>query len=1340
MTQEEAAIGNAATKAEKEGSPEFNAWLPSKLLFIWLQPLFSTANTLHKEGKALEQDDLLPLSHIDFGSAVLPRFEKAWAAYEGDDDDENNDGKEDKETTTDAATETTKGKPKKKKGSTKQLQQAIFGVMGERFLRAGCIKFINTGLQFSFPLLLNQILKSIENTQAGVYEDEGWWTRNQGYGWSIVLLCFMASKAITENAYFHAVYRSALQARVAVTTAVYNKALRLSNAERQSTTLGELVNLMQVDATKIEMFVPQVHVLWDGLLQIVGFMTILYTLIGWPCLVGLVVMMVAGPVQGIIMGKLFAVNRQIVKFTDARVKTTNEALQGMQSVKMFAWEDQFARIMNESRDEELGMLRKMSYLRGFSRAYISSLPGLVAVVSFTAYALAKSGANISASTLFAALVAFDQLRFPLLFYPISLAQLAQASVSAGRVQTFLRMKEVSVEIEGDGVYERDPDQPGSIRLEGATVYWSDPSVPLVDDSKHSKSTEARGDQTDGEDDITTKSMEEGGNGSGHLRYPKAVLRDMTMEVSTGELCAVVGRVGSGKSTLCAAILNETLLDSGKVSLSGSVAYASQSPWILNASLRENILFGLPMDEAKYNKILDVCQLQHDLEMLDEGDLTEIGEKGINLSGGQKQRVSVARAAYADADTIILDDPLSALDPEVGGKLFEDCIAGYMKGKTRLLITNQLQFLKSCDTVVAIRHGRIIEQGRFTDLMASDKGEVSRLLHELEADTATKSGANSETAKDKGTVTKEGSPKAKAVVAKVANPVPREGGEDNKDKKEDTAAGAGDVDKSKIGKGALVTKEERSIGAVKWRVYKKYIQSGGGWSKFMFVYFGFILSALNSLATNSWVSLWTSDAPDYDLNPQGFYLGIYAVLAVSLGVFTFIRAIALVRFGVSASETLHQNLVKSVLKAPQSFFDTTPIGRILSRFSKDLYSIDIELTDSFDFFLFCSLNVIISLSTILFVTPWFGVAIVPLAFFYFKVLNYFREVSRETKRLESISRSPIYALFSETLGGLSTIRAYGEAPRFVDDFESKVDENTKAYYNNKSADRWLSVRLELIGSLVAGLAAVFATNVAISGTTSGRNSDDNFASLAGLSLTLAISITGLLNWCVRTFAQLEAAMNACERVLYYTDVIDQEAASTSKELEDSYDPKAPGRGKNSGNDDKALLLSKPSQYAMMQSNGKAETLRDTWPDGGKIVLRDLHMKYRKETPLVLKGLNVTIEGGDEHPVAATLTGRGELDARRTLTLVDGIRERRWYRFRITADPAVRALGDDLPLIGELISLTIEHVHFRIAVGTRAYLLQGHRGAQRFQLGCAVLRPLPRPGIGHGVDAGQFLATR
>jgi ABC-type multidrug transport system fused ATPase/permease subunit len=208
---------------------------------------------------------------------------------------------------------------------------------------------------------------------------------------------------------------------------------------------------------------------------------------------------------------------------------------------------------------------------------------------------------------------------------------------------------------------------------------------------------------------------------------------VSLSVESGEICAVVGRVGSGKSTLCSAILNETLLLSGEITLKGKVAYASQSPCILNATLRDNILFGLPMDQQRYDQVIRVCQLTHDLALLDDGDLTEIGEKGINLSGGQKQRVSVARAAYSDADTIILDDPLSALDPEVGNQLFDQCINKYMEGKTRLLITNQLQFLKYCDTVVALRRGCVIEEGKFSDLIANDAGEVSRLLKENATD-------------------------------------------------------------------------------------------------------------------------------------------------------------------------------------------------------------------------------------------------------------------------------------------------------------------------------------------------------------------------------------------------------------------------------------------------------------------------------------------------------------------------------------------------------------------------------------------------------------------------------
>jgi ABC-type multidrug transport system fused ATPase/permease subunit len=335
-------------------------------------------------------------------------------------------------------------------------------------------------------------------------------------------------------------------------------------------------------------------------------------------------MVLAGPLQGTIMGKLFGLNRHLVKYTDGRVKTTNEALQGIQSVKFFAWEVNFEKMINVDRHKELGFLGQVSYLRGFSRAYITALPGLVAVASFVTFALGKIGADVSASTLFAALLAFDQLRFPLLFYPMALAQIAQASVSAARVQQFLLMKEVgSGEQIGTGTYDRDAEaSPGDIQVKSLTVYWKDPQIPL-DETQHSiKSTHS----ADSKSNLTEADTE-----IGDIKYAKPVLKDVSVHVKPGELCSVVGRVGSGKSTLCSAILNETLQESGEITLRGKVAYASQSPWILNATLRDNILFGLPMDVARYAKVLEVCQLSHDLAMLDNGDMTEIGEKGKCIS-------------------------------------------------------------------------------------------------------------------------------------------------------------------------------------------------------------------------------------------------------------------------------------------------------------------------------------------------------------------------------------------------------------------------------------------------------------------------------------------------------------------------------------------------------------------------------------------------------------------------------------------------------------------------------------------------------------------------------------
>ncbi len=386
----------------------------SKIFFSWAQPLFTRASKLHSQNLALELDDLLPIPYTDEGYLISKAFEDEWKklaeqGVKGGDGD-GDDGDEDDNT------------------SNATIAKAMKPVISGKVILAGFFRAINTALQFLFPILLNAILSFIQNSQVVALLEDGdeddnksetnpdpWHVTYRGYWLSALLFIVMASKAIFESWFSHLMNRAAYKARVAVSISVYNKALRLANAERQTTTLGELINLMQVDATKIEMFIPQIHALWDGVFQTTGYMVILYNLIGWPCFAGLGIIILGVPVQGIIMKRLFGLNRFMVKYTDDRVKNTNEAVQGIRCVKMYTWEESFSNIIADSRDDELDVMRRMAYLRAASSSYMGALPGIVAVVSFIVYAVVYEG-NIDAPTLFAALVAFSQLRFPLLFY------------------------------------------------------------------------------------------------------------------------------------------------------------------------------------------------------------------------------------------------------------------------------------------------------------------------------------------------------------------------------------------------------------------------------------------------------------------------------------------------------------------------------------------------------------------------------------------------------------------------------------------------------------------------------------------------------------------------------------------------------------------------------------------------------------------------------------------------------------------------------------------------------------------------------------------------------------
>lgn len=396
---------------------------------------------------------------------------------------------------------------------------------------------------------------------------------------------------------------------------------------------------MQVDATKIEAFVLQIHVMWDGLFQISGYMVILGTLLGWTCLVGLLIIVFAIPIMGKITGKMYGLNRSMVKYTDDRVKTVNEGLQGMLCLKMYTWEESFAEQVDQFRKGELKSLRKMANLRAFLRAYMSSLPQIAAAVTFLTYVYAYEG-TISASILFSSIVAFDLIRMPLMFYPMALAQYVQCKVSLKRVGAFLGYGEVS-----QNGYTRNPDKEGEVIIENATFYWMDPKTPvprsaLKQESSLDESSRSSGSATKRQKSLkrlfssrssTAKSSDKESpteHPENELVYPSAVMTNVNIKVDHGKLCAVVGPVGSGKSTLCASILNEAVLGEGSnVVLNGNVAYVAQTAWILNKTVRDNILFGLPYDEEKYNRVIDACSLKHDLKVLEDGDMTEIGERG-----------------------------------------------------------------------------------------------------------------------------------------------------------------------------------------------------------------------------------------------------------------------------------------------------------------------------------------------------------------------------------------------------------------------------------------------------------------------------------------------------------------------------------------------------------------------------------------------------------------------------------------------------------------------------------------------------------------------------------------
>ncbi|KAL3856343.1 hypothetical protein ACJMK2_011112 [Sinanodonta woodiana] len=665
-----------------------------------------------------------------------------------------------------------------------------------------------------------------------------------------------------------------------------------------------------------------------------------------------------------------------------------------------------------------------------------------------------------------------------------------------------------------------------------------------------------------------------GRYSWDLKTRELTLKDINIKIPAEKLTMIVGPVGSGKTSLLSAMLGEMLTVSGSMEWSRNcrISYVAQRPWLLNTTLKENILFGQTYVWRRYKKVIDACALQPDIAMLPIGENTEIGEKGVNLSGGQKQRISIARALYFHSDTVLLDDPLSALDVHVGRHVFEEVILRKLlkRRKTVILVTHQLQYLNFAHHIIVMRDGEIQYQGKLVDVKKNDPDLYSswrKALKEASIQETKHISQGDESGID----------------GKLL--------EDVDEEKEE------DLNEESLPSGKLIRNEHREVGAVKMSVYLCYLKACG----ILLCIFVVLMLLLNQgllMTTNFWLSIWSSASTEYYDNQQtnstaafdnSQYLHVYVILFAFAVASTLASGIILQFTGVQGARCLHDKLLTTILNVPIRFFETNPSGRIVNRFSSDVSQIDQKIPGTWDALLRCCLAVFSAIIVNSIGTPYFILAAIPLIILYYCLQVFFRASSRELQRLDSVTKSPIYSQFSETLNGLVTIRAYRAQTRFQNETLARIDSNVAPFLFNQTANRWLGIRLDYMGAVLVGIASIASLMSGVKGNTN--------PAFIGLCIAYALMVSNYLNWIVRNIAELEMLMNSTERVDEYTK-LQREPQSSSND-----------------NPDK------------------------DWPSQGEIHFKNVSLTYDTDLESVVMGVSFTIQPGEKIGVCGR-TGSGK----------------------------------------------------------------------------------------------------
>ncbi|XP_022093426.1 multidrug resistance-associated protein 4-like [Acanthaster planci] len=1008
-----------------------------------------------------------------------------------------------------------------------------------------------------------------------------------------------------------------MRLRTACSALVFRKALKLSNLALGETTIGQLVNILSNDVNRFDPAFKFIHYVWIAPFQLIMVFVLCWREIGVSCVAGISSMILMAPLQ-VYTGKLFSKLRsKTALLSDARLRIMNEVISGMRVIKIYAWEQSFGKLVTESRGKEIRKILHSSYLRALIFSLLFNGTLLTTMATFLVYA--SLGNPVTASKVFPVLSLYYSARICLcVFFPFALMNGAEGLVSIRRIQKFLLMEELEThpnrpntdvnynvgvvkpailldEITANGVVAPREANDGSPAEER-----TDPSQRLEKEARTNSTNyliQSEGDEEVGgyvgpaeieEDDDLDKPLPslDGANGKGivvknvygswNKDVSNTVLHDISFRVEPGELLAVIGPVGCGKSSLLMALLGELPSVSGVNAVTGRVGYTAQQPWILSGSLRDNILFGSVYESPKYQRVIKQCALTRDIDLLPHGDQTLVGERGVTLSGGQRARVSLARAMYSEADVYLLDDPLSAVDPAVGRHLFEKCLFHQMRDKVRILVTHHLQFLDKADKILILKQGRVAGYGTY------------QVLQEEGVDFAALLKKKSDDGDDIGET------------EQVLEPKTRE-------KQTSTCSNAlfcPDQDEAETP--VDITPEEMAVGTVNWKVYIRFFRAEAGFV-FLLTLMVVVVGAQAALNfTDIWLATWT-DEEEEDVaarnqishylqdNHNGtkhdklHYARIYAMLCGGSTLVLFVRSLLFFHLFVTSSRALHNQMFASIIRAPMQFFDRNPGGRILNRFAKDIGFMDDVLPGTFTDFLQITLNTIAIIILISIFNPFCLAFTLPITIVLFLTKRYYLASSRDVRRLEGIARSPVFSHLSAALTGLSTVRAFRAERRFTAEFDGYLDGHTRAWFLFLATSHWFGVQLDFFSTLF--ICGVSFTSVMAAGLLN-LNSG-----IVGLSLTYAISLMGAFQWAVRQWAELENQMTSVERVCQYIDI----------------KPEAP-----------------------LETDHKPPP---DWPRDGCITLQDTSLRYTDDGPRVLQNISCSIKPKEKVGIVGR-TGAGK----------------------------------------------------------------------------------------------------